>query len=61
MKWIKKFKIKIPDSFFAETCLMVGFLMLGYGIYLIYHPAAFIVCGALLMWLGLPPRRRGGD
>jgi hypothetical protein len=59
MKWIKK--IKIPDAFFSEACLVAGFLMLGYGIYLIFQPAAFIICGSLLLLLGLPPRRKGGD
>lgn len=29
-----------------------GLAMLGYGLWLIAPPAAFIVCGAALFWLG---------
>lgn len=29
-----------------------GLGMVGYGISLIYPPAAYIVCGAVLFWLG---------
>lgn len=53
----KKFSI---DTFIRETCLVAGFLLLGYGIWLVYPPAAFVICGGLLLWLGLPPRK-GGD
>lgn len=72
MKWIKKItypfkfimdrvkKINI-ESFVRESCLLVGFLLLGYGVWLIYQPASFVICGSLLMWIGLPPSRKGGD
>jgi len=29
-----------------------GLGMVAYGVHLIYQPAAFIVCGAVLFWLG---------
>lgn len=29
-----------------------GLGMLGYGLYLIYPPSAWIVCGGVLFWLG---------
>lgn len=29
-----------------------GLGLVGYGIHLIYPPAAYIVCGAALFWLG---------
>jgi len=43
-----------------EICLLVGFLMFGYGLDLIYRPAMFIVCGLMIIYLGFPPRE-GGD
>jgi len=58
MKWLKKIDIV---STVRELLLVAGFLLLGYGVWLIYQPASYIVCGALLMWVGLPPRRKGGD
>lgn len=41
-----------------EACLVAGFLLMGYGLWLVFPPAAFIICGALLIWVGLPPRQR---
>lgn len=55
-------KLKISEDAIREIILIAGFFLFGFGLWLIYQPAAFIVCGALLMWVGLPPRRRkGGD
>jgi hypothetical protein len=59
MKWLKK--LKPSDDAIRELILVAGFFMLGYGLWRIYQPAAYIVCGTLLLWLGLPPRRKGGD
>jgi hypothetical protein len=58
MKWLKKINI---ETFIRESCLLVGFFMLGYGMWLIYPPASFVICGTLLMWVGLPARPKGGD
>ena len=58
MKWLKKIDI---TSTVRELILVAGFLLLGYGIWIVYQPASYTVCGALLMWVGLPPRRKGGD
>lgn len=50
------------ETFIRESCLVAGFFMLGYGLWLVYPPAMFLVCGVLLMWLGLPPKpKKGGD
>jgi len=43
------------EDYIREACLVAGFLMLAWGLRLIYEPAAWIACGALLIWLGLPP------
>lgn len=54
-------KIRLPaitDRFKQEAGLTVGFLLFGYGIYTIYPPAAFIICGAMLMYFFFP---RGGE
>ncbi|MGO4181217.1 hypothetical protein AB4Z17_08555 [Paenibacillus sp. TAF43_2] len=48
-------------SFARESCLVAGFFMLGYGIWSIYPPAAWIVCGGLLLWVGFPQKQKGGD
>lgn len=34
------------------TVSLSGLGMVGYGLSLIYPPAAYIVCGAVLFWLG---------
>lgn len=45
-------------EYVRDACLLAGFFMIGYGLWLIYHPVALIVCGAMLLWVGLPPRER---
>ncbi len=50
--------MKITIENLREVCLVAGFLLLGYGLWLIYQPACYMVCGILLLWLGLPPRRK---
>lgn len=52
-------KLKIKEETIKETCLLAGFLMLETGIWLIYPPAAFIVGGILLLWLGMPGKGGG--
>jgi hypothetical protein len=39
-----------------EACLAAGFFMLARGLWLVYPPAMWVVCGALLIYVGLPPR-----
>ena len=51
-------KPRITEDDVREVCLTAGFFMVGTGLWLIYPPAALIVCGAMLLWLGLPPQRR---
>ncbi|MCL6446249.1 MAG: hypothetical protein K6T83_22855 [Alicyclobacillus sp.] len=43
-----------------EACLFAGFISFCCGIWLIYPPAALIVGGLCLMWIGLPPVQKGG-
>lgn len=41
------------ELFDLRTTVSLGGLgMVGYGLSLIYPPAAYIVCGAVLFWLG---------
>ena len=59
---LKMPKVRLPSrekisDFISELAIVAGFLMLGYGIYLIYPPAMFIICGACLMWFGFPKGR----
>lgn len=51
--------MKLPSiDALREAVLVAGFLMLGRGLWLVYPPAMWLVCGSLLMWLGLPRGRR---
>lgn len=52
-------KPKITLDTVRELCLVTGFFVFGGGIWWIYPPAALIVCGALLVWIGLPAK--GGE
>jgi hypothetical protein len=45
-------------EYVRDACLLAGFLMVGYGLWRIYHPAAWVICGAMVLWVGLPPRKR---
>jgi hypothetical protein len=59
---LKLTKLKLTDDHIREACLLVGFCSLIYGIWLIYQPAAWIVGGLILIWLGMPPRPpKGGQ
>lgn len=49
-------KFKLTDDHIREACLLAGFCMFGYGLWQIYPPAMFIICGTMLMWAGLPPK-----
>ena len=37
----------------AEVLVIIGFAAFGYGLYEIYPPAMFIICGAIIMYLGI--------
>lgn len=50
---------KKSEETVREACLVAGFLSLETGIWFIYPPAAGIIGGLLLMWLGLPPKGAG--
>lgn len=53
--------MKIKEDTVQEILLVVGFLLLSYGVWKIYPPASLIISGALLMWLGYPMRIRRGS
>ena len=42
-----------------EVFIVAGFVMVGYGLYQIYPPAMFVVCGAALFLMGIP--KQGGN
>jgi len=55
-------KIRLPSrdttyDLISELAMLAGFCMFGYGIYLIYKPAMFIICGICLFLFGFPGRR----
>ena len=54
-----KNRIRLPTlkENFPDIALVLGFLMLIYGIWQIYMPAAFITGGILLLLFGFPPRK----
>jgi hypothetical protein len=37
-----------------ELLIIIGFLMIAAGLYLVYMPAALVICGAMLMYAGWP-------
>lgn len=39
---------------FRDAIVFIGIALIGVGAYMIYKPSAFIVCGAMLFWLGRP-------
>lgn len=39
---------------FRDIIVFAGIALIGVGTYMIHEPAAFIVCGAMLFWLGRP-------
>lgn len=44
---------QLADLFDIRTIVALsGLGMVGYGLSLVYPPAAFIVCGTVLFWLG---------
>jgi hypothetical protein len=51
------------EDLIREVLLILGFIMVCYGLWSIYPPAMFVIGGAALVWVGLPPRPvpEGGD
>jgi len=51
-------KIRNPsekiENIIQETALIGGFLMLAIGLYSIFPPAMWIICGLILMAFGIP-------
>ena len=55
-------KIRLPSSekaydWISELAMLAGFLMFGYGLYLVFPPAMFVICGICLFIFGFPARR----
>ena len=46
-----------------ELILIMGFFMIGAGLFMIYIPAALVICGAMLMYAGWPKgvKQQDGD
>jgi hypothetical protein len=64
MKWPEKLRwLKWPASFgFGEIAAAAGFGLFVRGVWMVYKPGAFLVAGAMLMWISWilnPPMRRG--
>ncbi|WP_164848743.1 hypothetical protein [Paenibacillus sp. DCT19] len=57
---MKKPKWKVTLDHIREFLLVCGFIMAAYGIWMIYPPAMYIICGIVLMWVGMP-NQKGGD
>jgi hypothetical protein len=54
---IKMPKIKITDEQIRLTGVITGFFMVFRGLWLIYEPLAWLICGIFLMWVFWPGRR----
>lgn len=68
LNWLKnhikmpKIKIKLPKIQITEkqirlTGVITGFFMVFRGLWLIYEPLAWLLCGMFLMWVFWPERR----
>ena len=61
---MKKMHLKLPRirlpskdttyDWLSELAMLAGFLLFGYGLYLIYPPACYIICGISLFVFGFP-------
>ncbi|MBW4083521.1 hypothetical protein [Paenibacillus sp. S150] len=52
-------KPKIREDTVREACLIAGFLSCCAGIWMVFPPAALIIGGALLIWIGQPAKKQG--
>lgn len=58
MKGLVPMKIRLPTGKQIEDIIaLIGFLMAGYGLYILHPAAMWIICG---IWLMIPPKRKGG-
>jgi len=44
---------KKMEDWIQESAIIAGFFMFGFGLYQIYKPAMWVVCGIMLMLFGL--------
>jgi hypothetical protein len=42
-----------------DLIILAGFCAFTYGIWLIFEPAAYIIGGAVAVWLAIPIRKKG--
>lgn len=56
---MKKPKFKIRLDHIQELILVCGFLLSARGLWMIYPPSMYIICGVVLVWIGLPAIRGG--
>ena len=54
-------KPRITTKHVKEACLAAGLLFLARGLWLIYPPAMWLVCGVVLIWLAMPERGERGS
>jgi hypothetical protein len=56
-----KEKMSKIGNFLKETArdlmILAGFAAFTYGIWIIFEPAAYIIGGAIIMWLAIPARK----
>jgi hypothetical protein len=50
--FIKKNKDKLPNL--NDLLILFGLIMAGKGLYLIYKPAMWLLCGIFLIYMGWP-------
>jgi len=54
IKFFQTNKEKLPS--FYDVLIFCGIAMAGRGLYLIYEPAMWIVCGIFIVYLGWPKK-----
>ena len=55
LEYIKKNKEKLPEL--KDLLIILGGSMAGNGLYMIYPPAMWIICGVFITYLGWPEGR----
>lgn len=48
--------LQVVNELLRLLLLLTGLAMVARGLWLIYPPAMFIICGICLFWAGLPPK-----
>jgi len=48
--------MRIISFLFPDLIVVAGYCSLGYGLYQIHQPSAFIVCGLIPMWAFWPKK-----